>query len=141
MNEYRVYALPGNSCDILPVELVSLWVLVGWGSADRYSQDAVARAVQATDCVIAARSTTGLLLGCARVLSDGVYYATLADMVVHPDYRRCGIGRAMMELVQKHCAATGLFLEVVPEAEEFFAACGFRRRNMVVMAGSRSSGR
>ena len=134
-NEYRVYALPGSSCDILPEEMISLWVSASWGSADRYAEHDVRRALHATDCVVAARDTTGRLLGCARVISDSVYYATLADIVVHPEHRRCGIGRAIMELIATHHAATGIFLEVVPEAEEFFAACGFRRRDMVVMAG------
>src|SRR5688572_6680180 len=36
------------------------------------------------------------MVGTLVVLSDGCNYATIDDVVVHPDYRRKGIGSALM---------------------------------------------
>ncbi len=38
----------------------------------------------------------GVLIGVARVITDGYLYAALADIVVHPDYQRQGVGRQLM---------------------------------------------
>jgi N-acetylglutamate synthase-like GNAT family acetyltransferase len=40
-----------------------------------------------------------LLVGFARATSDGVYRATIWDVVVHPDYQGAGIGRQLVERI------------------------------------------
>ncbi len=42
------------------------------------------------------------LIGFARATSDGVYRATIWDVVVHPDYRGAGLGRKLVETVLAH---------------------------------------
>lgn len=42
------------------------------------------------------------LIGFARATSDGVYRATIWDVVVHPDYRQSGLGRKLVETVLAH---------------------------------------
>lgn len=42
------------------------------------------------------------LIGFARAISDGVYRATIWDVVVHPDYRGAGLGRKLVETVLSH---------------------------------------
>src|SRR5689334_18275349 len=59
------------------------------------------RAVAATDLVLTAWHE-GTLVGCVRVLTDFVYRAVLCDVVVHSEYRRQGIGRALVEQVTSH---------------------------------------
>jgi ribosomal protein S18 acetylase RimI-like enzyme len=43
-----------------------------------------------------------LLIGFARATSDGIYRAAIWDVVIHPDYRGCGLGRKLVETVLTH---------------------------------------
>ncbi len=42
------------------------------------------------------------LIGFARATSDGIYRATIWDVVVHPDHQGSGIGRKLVETVLSH---------------------------------------
>lgn len=42
------------------------------------------------------------LIGFARATSDGIYRATIWDVVVHPDYRSTGLGRQLVQTVLAH---------------------------------------
>ncbi len=42
------------------------------------------------------------LIGFARAISDGIYRATIWDVVIHPDYRGAGLGRKLVETVLSH---------------------------------------
>ncbi|MBE9180761.1 GNAT family N-acetyltransferase [Oculatella sp. LEGE 06141] len=42
------------------------------------------------------------LIGFARATSDGIYRATIWDVVVHPDYQGAGLGRKLVESVLMH---------------------------------------
>jgi len=42
------------------------------------------------------------LIGFARATSDGVYRATIWDVVIHPDYRGAGLGRKLVQTVLSH---------------------------------------
>jgi N-acetylglutamate synthase-like GNAT family acetyltransferase len=42
------------------------------------------------------------LIGFARSTSDCIYRATIWDVVIHPDYRGCGLGRKLVETVLTH---------------------------------------
>jgi ribosomal protein S18 acetylase RimI-like enzyme len=45
---------------------------------------------------------TERLIGFARGTSDGIYRATIWDVVVHPDYRGAGLGRKLVQTVLSH---------------------------------------
>ena len=42
------------------------------------------------------------LIGFARATSDGIYRATIWDVVVHPDYQGAGLGRKLVETILSH---------------------------------------
>ena len=42
------------------------------------------------------------LIGFARALSDGIYRATIWDVVIHPDYQGLGLGRKLVETLLSH---------------------------------------
>ena len=44
----------------------------------------------------------GSLVGFARVLTDGIYRATLWDVVVHPGYQKRGVGESLISRVLAH---------------------------------------
>lgn len=71
------------------------------------------------------------IVGCARVVSDGLYYY-LQDVLVARDYRRVGIGTALVKkcmdaiLTQAH-AGSGCFIGLMtaPPLKGFYAQFGF----------------
>jgi ribosomal protein S18 acetylase RimI-like enzyme len=42
------------------------------------------------------------LIGFARATSDGIYRATIWDVVVHPEYQGAGLGRKLVQTVLSH---------------------------------------
>jgi GNAT superfamily N-acetyltransferase len=41
-------------------------------------------------------------VGMARIISDHGYIRYIADVVVHPEYQGCGIGKAMIRQIMEH---------------------------------------
>ncbi len=67
------------------------------------------------------------LVGMMRTLSDGLSDAYLLDLVVEPEYRGQGIGRAIVKTLNKHLQSLGLDWIVcigVPGTETFYKQCG-----------------
>jgi ribosomal protein S18 acetylase RimI-like enzyme len=52
---------------------------------------------------ISARTADGDLAGVVRVLDDGGLYASVWDLLVHPDWRRRGLGSRLAELALEVC--------------------------------------
>ncbi|HJT19726.1 MAG TPA: GNAT family N-acetyltransferase [Nitrospira sp.] len=71
----------------------------------------------------------GKLVGAARVVSDGVYYATIFDVVVLPSYQRKGIGTAMMKALLNNMTFEKIFLTSVPGKEVFYRKLGFYKHH------------
>ncbi|MGB5633615.1 MAG: GNAT family N-acetyltransferase [Waterburya sp.] len=42
------------------------------------------------------------MIGFARATSDGIYRATIWDVVIHPDYQGVGLGHKLVETVLSH---------------------------------------
>ncbi|WP_341525501.1 GNAT family N-acetyltransferase [Nostoc sp. UHCC 0302] len=42
------------------------------------------------------------LIGFARATSDGIYRATIWDVVIHPEYRSSGLGKNLVQTVLSH---------------------------------------
>lgn len=64
------------------------------------------------------------LVGAVRILSDGYLFSTIPEIVVHPEYRRRGIGSQLMNLAEE-LAPTGLFFGAKSGKEVFFERLGF----------------
>ncbi|MBE9045697.1 GNAT family N-acetyltransferase [Pleurocapsales cyanobacterium LEGE 10410] len=42
------------------------------------------------------------MIGFARAISDGIYRATIWDVVIHPDYQGVGLGQKLVKTVLNH---------------------------------------
>jgi N-acetylglutamate synthase-like GNAT family acetyltransferase len=85
------------------VDLVQLQALYAQGAfwaRDRTTED-LAIALTHSHPVISAWDGD-LMMGFARATSDGIYRATIWDVVVHPDYQGAGIGRKLVETILSH---------------------------------------
>jgi ribosomal protein S18 acetylase RimI-like enzyme len=78
-------------------EVVALYRSVGW-TAYAEAPSLLEAALRGSSRVVTARRK-GTLVGLARVISDGATICYLQDVLVHPDARRIGIGRDLVEAV------------------------------------------
>lgn len=53
------------------------------------------------------------LVGCLRILSDGCFFGAITELLVLPEYRRRGIGSALLRLAREH-APTLLYFGAQP---------------------------
>ena len=70
------------------------------------------------------------------VLSDGMNYATIDDVVVHPEHRRRGIGSELMRQALSritHIDPGVIKLHAIPGVEPFYAQLGFAASRETVM--------
>lgn len=67
-----------------------------------------------------------LLVGCLRILSDGVYFGTISELLVLPAYQKKEIGSRLLRLAKEH-APTMLFFGAQPGAEAFYEKNGCQR--------------
>ncbi len=66
------------------------------------------------------------LIGCARLLTDGYFFGTIPEILVHPAYQGRGIGKRLMESVWE-LSPTSLFFGAQPGNEPFFEKLGYTK--------------
>ena len=70
----------------------------------------------------------GELVGAARALSDGKYYASIFDVAVAPEHQRCGVGASMVQALLARLPVERVFLTSVFGKEGFYERFGFLRQ-------------
>lgn len=107
-------------------EVLDLYDSVGWRAYTR-DPELLAHAIAGSTRVVTARSN-GVLLGLARILSDGATIAYLQDILVRPEARRRGIGRRLVDTafepysrVRQHVLIT----DAEPWQRAFYESLGF----------------
>ena len=73
----------------------------------------------------------GKLVGMGRVLSDGVSDAYIQDVVVHPDFRKQGIGGKIVKFLVAELERHGIdWIALVgePGTEKFYSNLGFEEK-------------
>jgi len=86
--------------------------------------DFLARQIAGTRWVVHAYDGERLI-GFARALSDGVATAYVGSVMVDPDYRRRGVGRALLGRLMDGRDDIKFVLHTRTESAEFYAALGF----------------
>jgi GNAT superfamily N-acetyltransferase len=87
--------------------------------------------------------TDDRLLAFARVVGDGVYKATIFDVIVAPDLRGSGLGKVVMDAVMEHpqvAAVRHVELQCKPELAGFYEEWGFQTVEGIVYARRVSAG-
>ena len=93
--------------------------------ADEYDVDQTRAALARTINIGA--FVDGALVGSVRVLSDGCFFSTVADVMVDPAYQHMGIGKELMRRAIGASPGKRLYLAAQPGTEPFFERVGFRR--------------
>ena len=66
------------------------------------------------------------LIGFARAISDGYYYAGIYDVVVMPPYQNKGIGCNMTKMLTDKFKGMYFFLTYTEGNRAFYEKCGFK---------------
>lgn len=80
-------------------------------------------------CAVCAAYCDGKLAGMGRALGDGVSDAYIQDVVVDPDFRRRGVGGAIVRALVAELKRRGVdWIALVgePGTEDFYRSLGFR---------------
>lgn len=65
------------------------------------------------------------LVGISRAITDWVWSCYLADLAVHPDYMKCGIGKKLVHLTKEKIGDSCMLLLLsVPTAMEYYPKIG-----------------
>ena len=75
------------------------------------------------------------MIGFARATSDGIYRATIWDVVIHPDYQGAGLGRKLVQTVLAHPhinKVEKVYLMTTHE-QEFYSRIGFQENKTTTM--------
>ncbi|OUC13552.1 MAG: GNAT family N-acetyltransferase [Alkalinema sp. CACIAM 70d] len=75
------------------------------------------------------------LMGFARATSDGIYRATIWDVVVHPDYQGAGIGRKLVETILSHPQVSRVerIYLMTTNQQRFYERIGFESNGTTTM--------
>lgn len=109
---------------------VRLFETTGWNADYGANEAELDRALTNSWCVDCVYQDNKLV-GVGRLVSDGVLYAMLYDVIVHPEFRERGIGKALVDRLVRHCRAAGIRdiqLFAAAGTEVFYQLCGFHRR-------------
>lgn len=75
------------------------------------------------------------LIGFARATSDGIYRAGIWDVVIHPEYRGCGLGGKLVETVLSHPVVNKVervYLTTTNQ-QSFYERIGFKPNSTTTM--------
>ncbi|ACN13462.1 putative acetyltransferase family protein (GNAT-family protein) [Desulforapulum autotrophicum HRM2] len=106
-------------------EVIELYRLNSWSSAEK--PDQLLPALRNSDTLVTAR-LSGKLIGLGNAISDGSLVVYYPHMLVHPDHKGKGVGRAMMEALQKRYRSFHQqMLTADGNAIGFYRTLGFER--------------
>lgn len=75
------------------------------------------------------------MIGFARATSDGIYRASIWDVVIHPHYQGSGLGRKLVQTVLSHpkmCRVERIYL-MTTHQQKFYERIGFEYNSTTTM--------
>lgn len=85
----------------------------------------VTRMLAGSNMIVTARDADGAIVGVLRGISDGEWVCYVADLVVHADHQRKGIGTGMLDECKRILGpGMGIVLVAYPEAVDYYRRIG-----------------
>jgi len=111
-------------------EYTRLFSSTGWMQILGVSEDELKRVFDSTWYWITAYQDENIV-GAGRLLSDGVLYALICDIIVMPDHQNKGIGSSILKQLVKKCKDSDIkrvWLFAAPGKASFYEKGGFSPR-------------
>ena len=85
----------------------------------------VTKILAGSNMVVTAREADGAIVGVLRGISDGEWVCYVADLVVHANHQRKGIGTGMLDECKRILGpGMGIVLVAYPEAADYYRRIG-----------------
>jgi GNAT superfamily N-acetyltransferase len=88
-------------------QYLALFDTTGWNKDYKVSADELIAALKHSQYMVMAYDNEQLV-GCGRVVTDGVMHAMIYEMIVEPSYQGQGIGSVILEKLVAKCKAAGI---------------------------------
>lgn len=114
-------------------ELQTLFQLTAFWAQNRTQEDWTIALTNSKPIVTAQDGDR--LIGFARATSDGIYRATIWDVVIHPDYQGAGLGRKLVEtvLMHPHVNRVERVYLMTTNQQKFYERIGFQENQTTTM--------
>ncbi len=112
-------------------QLRALLGISGWGTEEDYPDATVEQMIKGCSYFIAAHDSDRLV-GYARAFTDDIIVTWLAEILVHPERRRQGIGRLMMNELLPLTSHTAVYAESFVETQGFLLAFNIKPQPRLV---------
>ena len=115
------------------MQLCKLFQKAAFWAKDRRAED-MERAIAHSHPIVVARDT-GQLIGFARATSDGVFRATIWDVMIDPDYQGAGLGRRLVEtlIAHPHLSRVERIYLMTTHQQRFYERIGFEQNSTTTM--------
>lgn len=114
----------------LKTEFYPLYIATGWNERLQLNPDELDKAIHNSFAVVSVYKNDELI-GFGRVVSDGVAYATIYDVMVTPMWQKQGIGSQIIRILVNKCERHDIrriHLFAAKDAENYFRRLGFVAR-------------
>ena len=112
------------------VDYGRLFETTGWNTAYQASPQELHQAISDSWYVLSAYEK-GRLVGFGRIISDGVLYALICDLIVNPTCQGQGIGSTLLAKLIERCRSRGIrviWLFAAKGKSAFYKKFGFHKR-------------
>jgi len=107
-------------------EILNLYTSVGWTNYTNHPE--MLKNAYANSLKILGAYESEKLIGIIRVVGDGHSVVFIQDLLVYPEYQRCGIGTALLKQIlsdYKHVYQKHLFTDNTEKTIPFYKSLGF----------------
>lgn len=114
-------------------QLCELFKIAAFWAEDRRPSE-MAKAIANSHPIVTAWDGERLI-GFARATSDGVFRATIWDVVIHPDYQGAGLGRRLVEtlIAHPHMNKVERTYLMTTHQQRFYERIGFEQNGTTTM--------
>ncbi|MCS6814035.1 MAG: GNAT family N-acetyltransferase [Cyanobacteria bacterium] len=114
-------------------QLQALFQVAAFWAQNRRSEDLIVAITNSKPVVTVWEGDR--LIGFARATSDGVYRATIWDVVIHPNYQGAGLGRKLVEtiLMHPHMNRVERTYLMTTHQQQFYERIGFQVNSTTTM--------
>lgn len=120
-----------NPTNVNYQQLRTLLGISGWGTEEHYTDAILEQTIKGGSYFIAAHDSDRLV-GYARAFTDDIIVTWLAEILVHPERRRQGIGRLMMNELLPLTSHTAVYAESFVETQGFLLAFNIKPQPRLV---------